>query len=140
LHACYLLNVSTVRADIVFHWAGGLHAQGIRPGSLYAYDRAVSLSPHNYDYRIGFSRALRDLAEPSSDDGRFRNLMTQAEQVLLEIQKDSVLNRAAYHLGELYLLWGMREKDPQIKSQVSQKARQAFDQALTFEPHVEVFW
>jgi len=140
LASCYLLNVRSVYADIAFDRATALQAQGVRPGSLYAYELAVMLDPRIIDYRASVARLLRYYGETIADNDRSRELMRQAEQGLQEMQKYSLLNRAAYYLGELYLSWGMRENDSGMRTALGEKARAAFKQAIAYEPHSEFVW
>jgi len=137
--AC-ITNLNIIRADVCLRWAEALHSQGVRPGSIDVFRRAVSANPKVFLYRSQLSQALRDQAETAADEGSFSDWMRQAEQVLVDAQKISTLNRGAYHLGCLYMLWAAREKQADRRLELARKASQAFDQALVFEPKTEFVW
>jgi tetratricopeptide (TPR) repeat protein len=137
--AC-LTNLNIIRADISLRWANVLHSQGVRPASIEVYGRAVRLNPREFIFRSKLSQALRDQAEAAPDLATFNDLMSQAEQVLLDAQKVSTLNRGAYHLGDLYLDWALRQPQADQKLELARKASRALDQALVFEPRTGFVW
>jgi hypothetical protein len=136
----WFTNLNSIRADIALFWANTLDAQQVRPGSTDVYQRAIQLSPGTFYYRSKLAESLNIQAATAPPDGSFDRLMEQAERVLLDAQKLGTLNRGYYHLGEMYTAWADHERDPGKRSALAQKANQAFERALVFEPQTEAIW
>ena len=121
---------------------GGSIAQPRPAGALYRClrSRRFAQSPRGDFYRGKLAGALLELAERDASGSSFDQRIGRAAQTLIDAQALGSLNRGFDHLGELYLVWAARERDPDKRLALAQQASEALRRALIFDPHSESAW
>jgi len=117
-----------------------MQSQKVWPAANDVFDRAIQLCPAEFIYRSRFALALREQAEAARDDAVSSRLMQQAQHVLEQSKSLAGYNRRDWHTAQLYMAWAMRETNQVRLTELAQRAKDTFKQALLWEPWNPPLW
>ena len=141
LIAAWFTSANRVSSSVTAQWGAALTAFG-RPGEAAdVYRHMVVEDPSDASKRIVFADSLQKLAPHAPAGESCDDVMREAEATLLAAQKlHGGLDPSSYNLGRLYLSWAAAESNAGARLSLAEKAGQAFDQALIFQPGYAPVW
>lgn len=159
------VNVTLVKADIVYKQGQQFDSQGNWLSSVELYKRALATRKTEDYYMLFLGRALLELAKQAPPHGAAtlpepltlddvlaltpdvvaqlgrNDLLRAAETVLLEAQRVNPLNTDhTANLARLYRSWADLSDDPAVRQQRLEQSIAMYDIAVTLSPNAAHLW
>lgn len=160
------VNISLVRADIIYKQGQQFDNQGDWVSSVELYRRALDARRTEDHYMLFLGRALLEQAKKAQPDGPYKlpeqpalrdvlaltpetvsqmgrlELLRAAEVVLSEAQRVNPLNTDhTANLARLYRTWGdLMTDNPEMRQAMLDKSIAAYDMAVTLSPNAAHLW
>ncbi|MBW7884962.1 MAG: O-antigen ligase family protein [Caldilineaceae bacterium] len=160
------VNVTLVKADIVYKQGQQFDAQGNWLSSIELYKRALATRKTEDHYMLFLGRAVLEQAKQAPDSGSYQlpaqptlddvlnltpdqvgqmsrqELLRAAEVVLMQAQNVNPLNTDhTANLARLYRTWAdIMANDPAVREEMLAKSVAMYDKAVTLSPNAAHLW